>query len=472
MMAAGLAVISTSGHAITFAASTVVTDLYPPTLRATIFGWLYLAGSIGRVVAQVLVAALTPLIGGVAATVGALGFLGLPATALFFWFVREPVPVGSQEVHAAEILAPRRPVFVRAALVMLSLLLAAGVMEGLVRRVVPRGVMVPWQDDIRGVTVPKLSVQGRFAMLDRFDTTITIHNRFRSAAEVPMTPPPHQVRIAVLGDNATFGWGSEDDQTYPAALERNVNGTGRARVNVLNAGVIGSGTAEQALWYDLWVKQFNPAVVVLTVAWNDVDDDMRGALFEERDGTVRPRPLDVLERGLRTVRLIRALANGTPGFSWLSQHSQLLSLVRQAPTGILLTSHARSVAGRSDGPSRHPSLEPHELSHLRGTIRWLRGRLAPSTRFAVVFLPSAELFSARPGALEVLTKSKQVVDALEQAAAADHFDFLSLQPEVEKHPRPERLYFARDPHPNAAGNEAIAAAVARFLVDRHLVDPL
>ena len=280
-------------------------------------------------------------------------------------------------------------------------------------------------------------------------------------------PAPGTVRIAVLGDDAAFGWGAEDDQTYPADLERTLNGAG-ARVEVLNAGVIGTGTAEQALWYDLWVKQFNPGVVVLTVSWNDVDDDVRGAFFEERDRIVRPRPIEVLDRGLRAVRVTRALANRTPGFPWLSQHSQLVTLARQAPTQFLMTLHARAVGGTGAG-TRRASLSSDDLTYWRGEIRWLQERLAPSTRLAIVFLPSAESFSARSGALEVLTKSKQIVEALEEAASEDQTVFLNMLSVLDSRPHPEQLYFARDPHPNAAGNLVIAEEVADFLIDKGII---
>jgi lysophospholipase L1-like esterase len=350
------------------------------------------------------------------------------------------------------------------------------ILEGLVRVMAPRALMVPWQDDIHGVTAPKLDVSGRFAIRGRFDTTVTIHDRFRGRRPVAVQPAPGVTRIAVLGDSATFGWGVEDQESYPAVLEQRLNAQGGlsrgGTVEVINAGVIGTGTGEQALWYDLWVKQYAPSVVVLTVFPNDVDDDSRGGFFEvDAAGAAHPRPLDVLERGLDTVRRTRAIANHTPGFDWLSQHSELFTWVRQGPTEFLTARHARAVGADAAVMQRGASLTPEELARLCGEIRWLRDRVAPG-RLVVVFLPSAEAFDrARQGAATIAGRSAQIVSALHILAAEDGLPFLDVQQALAERADAVRLFFADDPHANASGTRACADAVASFLIRERLVTP-
>ena len=134
--------------------------------------------------------------------------------------------------------------------------------------------------------------------------------------------------------------------------------------------------------------------MVLSVFPNDVDDDTRGAFFElGPDGAVHPRPLDVLERGLDTVRKVRTVANATPGFGWLSQHSELFTWVRQGPTEFLTARHAARVGAGEGVMERRPALTADELARFRGELRWLRDTVAPA-RLAVVFLPSAEAFDS------------------------------------------------------------------------------
>lgn len=89
-IAAGLALVSASMNGVTVAANTAIAELYPAGLRATIFGSLYVAGSLGRVLAHVLVAVITSSHVGVATAVGALGLLGIPSAILLALFVRDP----------------------------------------------------------------------------------------------------------------------------------------------------------------------------------------------------------------------------------------------------------------------------------------------------------------------------------------------------------------------------------------------
>jgi lysophospholipase L1-like esterase len=362
------------------------------------------------------------------------------------------------------------------------LLLLAGVvavtlliLEGLVRVAAPRAVMVPWQDDIHGVTAPKLEVAGRFAIRGRFDTSVTIHDRFRGRRPIVLQPSSGVTRIAVLGDSATFGWGVEDDEAYPAVLEQQLSAKGGpshngGAVEVINAGVIGTGTGEQALWYDLWVKQYAPSIVVLSVFPNDVDDDSRGGFFElDAAGAAHPRPLDVLERGLETVRRTRAIANSIPGFDWLSEHSELFTWVRQGPTEFFTARHARAVGADEGAMQRRASLWPEELARLCGEIRWLRDRVAPG-RLALVFLPSAEAFDrARAGSADVAGRSAQIVAALHALATHDGMPFLDVQQAIGERPDAVSLFFKDDPHANAAGNRAFAEVVASFLIREDVV---
>jgi MFS family permease/lysophospholipase L1-like esterase len=460
----GFALVALAGNAITVAANTALTELVPATERATIFGSLYLAGALGRVASQVIVALLAPL--GVSTVVGGLATLGLPSAAVFGWSLRARGPIQRGEVAPVRVLS-------RAALLIVALIAGLATAEGIVRLVSPRALMIPWQDDIKGVTAPLPEVRGVFSIPDRFDTTVTIRDRFRSRHPIARTRAAGVTRIAVLGDSCTFGWGADDHETYPAMLEQRLSANptdpGRA-VEVLNAGVIGTGTGEQTLWYDLWVRQYDPSIVVLSVFWNDLDDDARGGFFErDAQGTVTPRPYDVLERALTSVRTIRAVAHATPGFDWLSQHSELLTWIRQAPTEALVSLRAREIGEPETGAATRPPSD-ERLAVTVGEIEWLRRRLRPGTRLAVVFIPSAESFDAtRAGAARVVATSASIVAALSDRLPATGVPFRDLTPALAR-AGAGRLYFARDPHPAPAGYAAIADAVAAFLAERGVID--
>jgi MFS family permease len=85
----GFAVAAVAANALTVAANTAMNELFPPALRATMFGSLSLAGAIGRVAAQMLLAIGVQQLGSVSTAVGVLALVGLPAAAMIVWLVPE-----------------------------------------------------------------------------------------------------------------------------------------------------------------------------------------------------------------------------------------------------------------------------------------------------------------------------------------------------------------------------------------------
>ena len=88
--------------------------------------------------------------------------------------------------------------------------------------------------------------------------------------EVTLEKPPGVLRVAALGDSTTFGYGVEDDQTWPAFLQRSLNAAGTGRTwEVLNFGVTGYATTDEAIVLDRKARAFDPDVVVLGYNLND-----------------------------------------------------------------------------------------------------------------------------------------------------------------------------------------------------------
>ncbi len=80
--------------------------------------------------------------------------------------------------------------------------------------------------------------------------------------------PPGTVRVAVLGDSYALGIGVDYPQTFSAVMERRLAGCpallGR-RVEVLDFGVDGYGTAQELLTFTRQASRYEPNAVVLTV---------------------------------------------------------------------------------------------------------------------------------------------------------------------------------------------------------------
>jgi lysophospholipase L1-like esterase len=98
-------------------------------------------------------------------------------------------------------------------------------------------------------------------------------------AERSLERPAGALRVAVLGDSFTEALQVPLEKTFPARLERELNECrpgGVPRVEVLNFGVSGYGTAQQLLTLRERVWQYDPQVVLLAfLPLNDVANNSR-----------------------------------------------------------------------------------------------------------------------------------------------------------------------------------------------------
>jgi lysophospholipase L1-like esterase len=366
-------------------------------------------------------------------------------------------------------------------LLLLSSAAALLATELFIRLFCPQTLTVPWADRTEGFLAPCPNVRGREFVPDTYDVSISFSSqRFRGQREYSIQPGPGVIRLAMLGDSATFGNGANDDQSYPFQLqsilqERLSHTSSVAIPEVINAGVGGTGTAEQALWYDRWVEQFRPQLVVLNVFCNDVDGDLKSGLFTmSSDGKASPSFRNKQSRAARNLILLRRL----PGYRWLAQHSHALNLLRNA-IGSLIDKSQRITA--SDDSGAIPLTEPEQLFRRQGLalmaaeVMWLEQRVRSSgARMVIAFLPCRESIypSKAPWAEEVQWKSPAIVERLEETSSKSNAPFVDLTPLVRQRARQtdKPLYYdgKLDTHPNPEGYRAIAELVAQFLLDKGL----
>ncbi len=79
-------------------------------------------------------------------------------------------------------------------------------------------------------------------------------------------PAPGKTRVALVGDSIVWGEDLPLDATLARALERELGD----RFEVLNFGVTGYDTVQEAEWYRREVRAFHPAIVVLVYCLNDL----------------------------------------------------------------------------------------------------------------------------------------------------------------------------------------------------------
>lgn len=88
--------------------------------------------------------------------------------------------------------------------------------------------------------------------------------------EIPVDRAPGTIRILMLGDSLTFGWGIPAERTYSKRLETLLREAGHA-VEVINAGVGNYNTAMEVEYFLERGVKYRPDIVVLNYFINDAE---------------------------------------------------------------------------------------------------------------------------------------------------------------------------------------------------------
>jgi lysophospholipase L1-like esterase len=362
-----------------------------------------------------------------------------------------------------------------ALLFLMSVLAALALGEALVRAVAPQALRPAWDDELHGIRVARPGVVGRHRQPGKFDVTVSINSqRFRARRDYAPSPPPGVTRVAVLGDSLAFGWGAEDDDTYPALLERALERRLAPRhFEVINAAFPGTCLGEKAAWYEMGVRRFGPDLVVLTALGDDVDGDLYWRVFLlDAAGEALPSPGWSRGPSDSSPRRTRSLVWSLPGYERLMERSQLFAVARRGATRLVSAERTTSLGQRPATAEETRRFREQGVPLLQAELRWLGERVAESGgRIAVVFLPFRESVYSDQGwwADELRWKSRAISDALRQSCAELGLSFRDVTSDLQALSQAAAavpLYHdGADTHPTPAGYRTIAESVAAWLTE-------
>jgi lysophospholipase L1-like esterase len=244
--------------------------------------------------------------------------------------------------------------------------------------------------------------------------------------EYALDKPAGAVRILMVGDSLTFGWGAPAHDTTAARLAARLDeGRGERRYEVINAGIGNTNTAMQVAYVEHRLLRFDPDLVLLNYFINDAEPTptrMRGLLIEHSYAAVYlAGRIDVLRRtylGRSDWReYYRGLYEDTqPG--WLAAKSaiaRLAAVCRERGIPLLVVNY----------PELH-ELDPYPFSRETGLVR------AEADRHGLPFLdllPAVR--GVRPESLWVTpTDAHPNATAAERFAALIHAALRARYPEL------------------------------------------
>lgn len=179
-----------------------------------------------------------------------------------------------------------------------------------------------------------------------FKVRVRINSRGLRDVEHAAEKPPGVRRVLVLGDSFMEAMQVPLEATFARRLEQRLNADGR-RVEVINAGVSGYGTAGEYLWFREYGRDYRPDLVLLAFyPGNDVKNNS-----PELESALKPE----YDRGGELVRVVAPVRQGRRGlFGWSAAVRYLRKLIvtRHAGLADQLARVGLVEAGAAQAPQR------------------------------------------------------------------------------------------------------------------------
>jgi cytidyltransferase-like protein len=108
---------------------------------------------------------------------------------------------------------------------------------------------------------------------DEFSYTVVSNKFGLRSPEIELVKPDSTYRILAIGDSWTLGYGVENHEAWPQVLQQVLEGKSELNIEVVNAGLSGSGPKRYAETLDETIELFSPDLVLVGVLQvNDLTD--------------------------------------------------------------------------------------------------------------------------------------------------------------------------------------------------------
>ena len=286
--------------------------------------------------------------------------------------------------------------------------------------------------------------------------------------ETTFAKPPDRYRILALGDSWTYGYRAAEANTYPRQLEfllnqRAVSRGTPPRYEIINAGVVGYSTGQEATYLQVEGYRFNPDLILVAYyPVNDTDNKREKYQRYNRLRSIHPWVLELylLLRDLRSLQYLRGVKQSIR--DRLEGVYNQASWSHETESGGLAELSARLVLDHWTQAYRDGESGWEDAKDALREIGQMAGQI--NANGLVVLLPDLEDLN-----LYVTRDHPKIEGIVRQAVVDADLDYYDLLGDFT--PYRERQTEIRDlgyRHPNAAGYRVIAEALAEQIERRYL----
>jgi lysophospholipase L1-like esterase len=255
-----------------------------------------------------------------------------------------------------------------------------------------------------------------FLMGVQFDT----NSKGLRDREFSYEKPSDKLRIMMLGDSFTVGWGAKFDETFPKRIERMYADRG-IQAEAINTGVGNYNTIQEVEYYLTEGYKYNPDIVVLNFTFNDAE------------------PVPVSSPPTTILRIC---------YSCIFVAGRIDSVLREFGDKKEWTDYYLGLYG-DDGQAKGWLDAKTYIAKLAAFTK------AHGTKLLIASMP--ELHDVQHYRLQRIT------DLVHEAADENGVHFVDLLPYVQGVPSPELWVTPPDPHPNGLAHKLFADGIFEAL---------
>jgi lysophospholipase L1-like esterase len=255
-----------------------------------------------------------------------------------------------------------------------------------------------------------------FLMGVQFDT----NSKGLRDREFSYEKPSDKLRIMMLGDSFTVGWGAKFDETFPKRIERMYADRG-IQAEAINTGVGNYNTIQEVEYYLTEGYKYNPDIVVLNFTFNDAE------------------PVPVSSPPTTILRIC---------YSCIFVAGRIDSVLREFGDKKEWTDYYLGLYG-DDGQAKGWLDAKTYIAKLAAFTK------AHGTKLLIASMP--ELHDVQHYRLQRIT------DLVHEAADENDVPFVDLLPYVQGVPSPELWVTPPDPHPNGLAHKLFADGIFEAL---------
>lgn len=299
---------------------------------------------------------------------------------------------------------------------------------------------------------------------DEFETPVTINSKGLRNPEIPYEKPANTYRILALGDSWTFGFRMNEPDAYPRQLERILQTDAAARgdtrrIEVINSGVVGYSTDQEAAYLSVEGWKYQPDLVLLNYyPVNDTHNKLYKYKKRAALNDLHPWLLALYEFPQKLY--LRQFIKGAR--RTLKQKIGSLRVKAAAKVGVE-DKGGRALAEDDWTGDYHPGARGWEAVRTAFTDISQESK-AKNVPVLIVLLPDTQ------DLVRYHERYHPKIEPLLTSAASEAgLPLFDLEPTFQPwQGKEDEIRFKRQRHPNAAGYGVIAKAVAEQVESRYL----